>query len=297
MEMKKNKYLRAALLLLICVWVSSVMCSGVTMAKYVANGVGSDTARYAAFSFVVGSQKYKNDGTGDWYSKNSSIGPATSDYWNEIVTGDGINSAIMQSFEVPLFDYEYRPDTPGVASPTIKSKNKELVIAPGCTYASNNPNIPWDPYKHICLRNDSEVTVSYKVEFDPAGLFQAGLGQVYEIYTWSGPTDSLTHRYNGIWRIWAGGGTWTYSAGYPNETLPFPTDDTVHTYMNTITEICPPVVLAPGEDDGFFVGFNWRFNWDQWRDADDTALGLAAATTPSGIWVNPKFIITVTQVD
>jgi len=170
--MKRNIFLRAALCLFIGLWASGTALTD-TWAKYVATGMGTASARIAKFSVRVGGQKY------DSANKNWKAASDAS-YWDEIVTLDGINPSKVQSFELPLFDYEYATTTRGttttVSSVVNSDGSRDLVIAPGTSLlgsSQNNPNT--EGYNTagsegsiIVVSNDSEVTIRFKIEFDAA---------------------------------------------------------------------------------------------------------------------------------
>jgi len=165
--MKKNRFLRLALCLAICAWVSGNLLMGTgTWAKYVATGKGAAGARFASFSFQVGSQKF--DGVDDWYPINHSS------YWEDIVTPTGIDpTQVVKEFSMPLFDYEYISDLygpqcggPGGNVVTVKSKDDALVVAPGMGHAfgsgNTNPGFGWS--HTINFKNNSEVTLRFQLE-------------------------------------------------------------------------------------------------------------------------------------
>jgi len=174
--MKRNIFLRAALCLFIGVWASGTMLTG-AWAKYVATGLGTASARIAEFSVQVGSRKY------DSANKNWKAASDAS-FWDEIVTLDGINPSNVQTFELPLFDYEYsslpsRDVNAGVIGGTsVSSSGAYLVVAPGTGHGGapkHNPNLAWDlpgpPATNskgiFSIQNKSEVTIRFKLEYDP----------------------------------------------------------------------------------------------------------------------------------
>ena len=216
--MKKGIFLRLALVLVICAWVSSCMLGGTVWAKYVAQGKGLSQARIAGFSFEVGGEKYAS---GSWlprYDWSPAYDAAYPTFWEQIVTPNGISS-VTQDFALPLFDYEWVSDQygillydgPGGGTVTVKSSDGAMVVAPGIGHAfgaaNNNPNLLYHigSYNHtLYFRNNSEVTLKFKLEnittaADLLNLpfcFDTGPDRLtfYEPYTF--PGDSNTGWYN-----------------------------------------------------------------------------------------------------
>ena len=99
--MKKNKMMRLASLLLVCVLLTTSVISG-TFAKYVSEASVTDTARVAVWDIELD--------LGD--------GAAQMPYFTDTVSVD-------------LFSTAYASDTDGVDGNTVVSANTDKVIAPG----------------------------------------------------------------------------------------------------------------------------------------------------------------------
>ena len=156
-KLKRNIFLRAALLLFIGVWASSTLFTG-TAAKYVGFGEGHAKARYAAFSFEIGTKKYLGDD--EWENDRS---------WDQLVTQDGISAS--QVFTLPLFGSEYLGVGDYNAAPTVKGIGGREVFAPGTGHGwivgqSNNGNYDAADGHIDCMaefKNSGEVSVRYRI--------------------------------------------------------------------------------------------------------------------------------------
>jgi len=285
--MKKNIYLRAALALLVGVWATTCLLGEATWAKYVAGGTGSDSARYAAFDFMVGSCKY-NRGGKSWSAKNN-----TSDYWDQIVVIGNITSTspTAETFTVPMFDWKYKHNASGAT--TVES-NGDLVVAPGVghhvDFPLNNPNYGsiyggvWNDGgdnggTNLYYKNNSEVTVRYRVLYDAANSNVRGIPFYIR-----------------------GDGACPW----------FRTDQATGLKVVTDTSAGQPAnsgwrVLAPNTAEMRQICWDWAFEssgvWhglavgsDYPNDAFDTALGKAAAAG-SNTDIKLAFRLEVEQVD
>jgi len=306
--MKRNIYLRVALLLLFGVWVSSTMISG-TLAKYAASGLGTASARFAAFSFVVDTKTCAGLGG-----------------TQEIVTIPGIGATTSQSFTLPLFDTDYYGRTPNNGIKTVISNDGNPVVAPGINGISDywyNPGSPgtagtiWSAFyeenkpannsanfntasdyrKKVVFENKSEVTVRYKLEFDLNSLASITDGNgvmvgVWNLGVWTSGGTLLSHsRFHRSSDNPAAAGTLSRS-DYPAQ-------------YSTPGLLRDWTTLGPNASETLLMELSWEFTQNifpntastatnSW-DRPDTALGLAAAN--GAIWFDPKFILTVEQVD
>lgn len=184
---ERNPFLRAALLMLVVAMAANVVFAGTeAFAKYVAQGDGGANARVAKFSFLIGSVK-QDMGT-SWGIPNSQwdladkkqadfywSGSDWAGFWNQMVTPSSIsaypNINTVETITVPLFASEYR----GTGGTTVKGQNGALVIAPGVNMnghtpvtnsAFGNPNTNANGEVQLVFKNNSEVAVRYKVEYD-----------------------------------------------------------------------------------------------------------------------------------
>jgi len=263
--MRKNLFLRTALWLLIGTWASCGMVWSTTLAKYAAAGPGNASARFAAFTFEVRSNK-----------------PALT--WDEVV--DGLGTA---AFDLPLFDYEYTNSTSNVPGPdvTVKGVNNEIVIAPGTGgvgVGNPNRNTNWirgndHQYYSLYVRNKSEVSVRYKIYVDPRPVNAIGINMWFE--TWAPPPPLGVTPGLGKWRLNS------YSA-------PILIWDSGDPTMNSSFS---NLDLAPNTDSGvIYIAWWWPFDQtkDPTNEADsvDTALGAAGTGT-----VSLPLIFEVIQID
>lgn len=287
--MKKNIFLRTALLLLAGVWASTnLLAEATTWAKYQAAGEGKSSARFASFSFVVGSKQY-NRTTKQWAADNT---------WDEIATLTGIGASTSASFTLPLFDTEYYATGAASGSPTVKSSNGDMVIAPGTNNAAGvpvrntNKRSPGESWKAFVFKNNSEVAVTYRLEFLPSSISAlARSTNPFEITTYlDGPSPihlgtTYLHWNNVVYNTIHGGN-----------------------FQMRDTKTGPhPKVLQPGEQETLYFDLSWWYYWNgsganaatgiDHSDEGDTALGKSSAQTSGGIWVEPKFLLTVEQAD
>ncbi|MCL2433492.1 MAG: hypothetical protein FWD16_03110, partial [Clostridia bacterium] len=161
-----------------------------------------------------------------------------------------------------------------------------------------------DSRKKIIFENRSEVTVRYKLEFDISSLFTGGASSVIGVVNVWG-FNSAGNTLHGGYR------------GYMGGTATSVTDlGTIGTATSGFVTLTPPAnsgwtILAPGASETLLLEFCWEFSQgyveqptgsgltpvathDVW-DYPDTALGLAAAK--GDIFIEPKFKLTVEQVD
>jgi len=179
---------RVVALLLIGVWASTILLTGTgTLAKYAAGGNGSANARVAAFSFVAGANQFKN-GAFESTAGNPLGLPHGVVSWTEIVTPDGIGASTSQTFALPLFDCEYAstpsraPNSGNTLIGGISVCGAGLVAAPGTGHGGapkHNTNVVWDTTDSdiasapsnasviFSVHNQSEVTLRFKIEYDP----------------------------------------------------------------------------------------------------------------------------------
>jgi len=273
--MKKNIFLRVALWMMIGVWASNTLLTG-TWAKYVASGSGEAKARFASFSFEMGSYKPSQPAAFDTSGNLTAVakGPPFSSTmtWDEVVINPytGIGKAI---FEFPMFDYEYTNSASHLVGPdiTVKSSNNDMVIAPGTGFywygpgengvPKNNPNHFREPdLSWYCLqfRNNSEVRVRFDIAVDPAPVSTGFPGLKL------------------------------YIGAYPESGIPL-TGTTPIAIPQLSRELGPNETYTSPNNDLYF---NWAWLFEDGQDAADTALGEAG----TGI-VKIPLIITVTQID
>jgi len=197
--LKRNVFLRMAAYLLVAVVASMSLLSG-TWAKYVASATVTASARVAKFSFLVGSMK--PDANGDYTGPTKTKGGTPSTYWNgntlagyweQVVKVAGTANLFVQTISVPMFAKEYDHKSPARTA-TVQSSNKDALVAPGIGHhvdwpassAQGNPNYSSSQGRNsyvtaldgyldgggtdLVFRNDSEVAVRYKVEYDRRSL-------------------------------------------------------------------------------------------------------------------------------
>jgi len=161
--MKDNIFLRAAAYLLAMVIASLSLLAGTT-AKYVASATNAASAKVAKFSFVTNSMPFASQGTVD----------------KQLVVQPGQSAS--NEFTIPLFDTAYYTPAdfagvftgPGTPIETVTSSNGDAVVAPGTGIligpGKNNPNLIADHFfpgiYSLQFRNDSEVTVRFKISVD-----------------------------------------------------------------------------------------------------------------------------------
>ena len=205
-------WLTLARILAILVLVTLPLVSNIfTDAKYVASAAVEAGARVAKFSFVVGNQKYKSDPGKAWHEKlnladidnASPAAVAAAKYWRQIA----IDAGEATLFELPMWDYEYYGADDYSNEATVKTSGADAVIAPGTNsgYSSSskngsmhNPNYDPAPKGTYTLqfRNDSEVSVRYKVEVDEeTSLTYGGYTARIEIHTPFSTTPKHTGTY------------------------------------------------------------------------------------------------------
>lgn len=200
--MKRNVLLRASAYLLLAVIASMSLLTG-TWAKYIASATVSASARVARFSFLVGSMKPDANGGYTGTAKTKGGSPSTywggnnpADYWEQVVKVAGTGNLFVQTISVPMFAKEYDHRDPARTA-TVRSSNSDALVAPGIGHhvdwpagnAQGNPNYSSSvaPGKNsyvtalegayldgggtdLVFRNDSEVAVRYKVEYDRRSL-------------------------------------------------------------------------------------------------------------------------------
>jgi len=281
-------------LLLAAVISTSILAGTGTWAKYAAAGEAQANARVAKFSFVAGSQKYL--GGGDWAVVNSSVDDEDPDvivagkHWREIA----ITSGASTLFELPLFDYEYSGTDSSLASTaTVQGVDDEIVVAPGIGNSHGNPmhnpntnaNV-----QYFDFRNDSEVTVRFKVEIDPSS--STGGADIFVGSPWIPPWADLGDPAHG----------W-YLVGSHNQPVPISSWnylDPGQTYANL------GILWTWPFDDAGPLGAWWTDTvtygyMTSYDDEKHTQLGKQAAAALAGVGTAPKidlkFRITVEQVD
>ena len=290
-----------------------VATTPLAFAKYVASGMVTASARVAKFSFGVVSTQPETRGM---YNAGGVMtapprGPFEDDEtWEEVAVYPSGSNTLL--FDLPLFDTEYY-DRGGSSTKTVISKNNDMVIAPGVNGISdhntsspggqwlpganipaNNPNNSGtDCRKAIVFKNNSEVAVKYKLELVPDSLLVGGPGiggGVMNLGVWLDDTGALLYRQ----RWHPNAGTMATFTGWNNGQFGG---------TNGVNILRDTTVLAPGEEETLLIDYSWEFSqsdtypnpevygWDE----PDTALGLLAAK--QDIYFNPRFELTVTQVD
>lgn len=141
--MRKNYYLRAAVLLLALFTLTSGVFMGTgTMAKYIAAGEGAATARVAKFSVKL------TDGTTDVQLAETA----------GVVKDLGAQTYVTKLFS-PFYANVAGGNTPTTATATtnsVEAKNgTDKIVAPGTMSAATNTIMVW---------NESEVTVDVKIQ-------------------------------------------------------------------------------------------------------------------------------------
>ena len=282
--MRRNIFLRAALLLLIGAWASSTVFTG-TWAKYYAAGTGTASARFASFSFITSGQKYL--GGGGWGTVNGNIGNALTDHWTEIVTESGITAT--QTFQLPLFDYEYYGSGAHSGDITVRGKNKEIVIAPGMGWSegtqATNPNFGGNWSAPFSFRNNSEVRLRFKVELDQTSSL-AG------VTLFLGPVHSAPAPY-------------VASAAFPGVLIGPSALSSSITMFNDSAHADGWYYLNPTDTATFSMYWLWFFDAGHagWIDAFSGSPGYRPSDTvdtqlgKSSGYVNLIFKVTVEQVD
>ena len=245
-------------------------------------GSEQSQARYAAFSFQVGSRKW-NSSTKAWETT------AAASYWNEAVTLTSIGTSNPHVFNLSLFDTQYKGTTG--STPTVKSGRDDIVVAPGTGTSWWSPNgqpntNPYGDYFYCEFKNNSEVAVEYKLEYDP-GVFDNLYNAAGSFTDDQNPYASLI-AYDSNWVGLGPGGAGGFI--YHNNTYGLGGRTKGITTIQTKT-------LLPGETDALYLALGWDFDWYGQGPADavDTALGKAAAS--GDIYIAPEFILTITQID
>ena len=303
--MRLGPYIAGALALLLTVACLLVPYTArYTLAKYASTASGTGTAQVAKFSFLVGSQKY-DKASGNWGAFNQSLAVSNIGtdettplrYWNEIAVTAGAQS----TFTLPLFDHAYWGNQllGNDDMLTVQSRNGDLVVAPGISKWFDTPigNEHYAGEKRIEFKNNSEVTVRYKLEFDPATLPPGCLFNMDGHYALNNSSPWPDYTY--INTFYISNTNW----GWP--------------WSNTRFTLLGPTILAPGDSEFLFVKLEWGFYHGDHIDPYDTAMGLQAARAlkhrdehpctetascphPGHVaWpvLDPKFILTVEQVD
>ena len=250
-----------------------VATTPLALAKYVASATVTASARVAKFSFKVTTTEFKNQG-GE----------------KEIA----VTAGVATPFTIPLFDTEYYASGASSGTPTVQSSNGDLVIAPGVNSGEgipvNNPNknSSSDSRKVFVLKNESEVAVTYRLEFVPSSVS----GHAYN----TNPFEVTTYLQDGTHL----GTTYLHRQGTIYNTA-YGQDFKMRDTKNGPS----PKVLQPGDEETLLFDFRWWYYWgDQGinpatglgnADEGDTALGKAAVN--ADIWVEPQFLLTVEQVD
>ena len=260
--MKKNYFLRASVLLLaLCTLTAGVFVSTGTMAKYIASGEGSASARVAKFSVK--------------------IGDAADTIGEEIAATAGSVTTLGADSSATLFSAIFK-DTYGTTVISGKTP-KDKVVAPGTDAGGSNIIKIW---------NASEVSVKVKVEITGTTAIGGATGATmvplqFSIdggATWQG-TGSASNAA-------------TFPIVLQNDiTLP-PNQTQGTATMNLslqwrwVFDVTTPAggdtVYSANRGSGLTNGFTAL-------DIFDTALGIRAQTTD----INPGFTIkvTATQVD
>jgi len=283
--MKKNHLLRAVVVL----WAFAVL-TAITLpdalAKYAASATGSSTASVARFSFEAGSVKPAT-------ATAAPFNNARGNQWQQIALNTAAN------FEVPLFDYEYFTPAPLFGGPmsrekTILGKNQDIVVAPGIGYlygdSANNPNrgLQADKYHgwsfFLQFRNNSDVTVRFKVQVDAANSVTHGIP--LEVHTYLGGWVNISNGSSPV-LTWDDSERWNHTAHYRR---PVSHVDLLWGHYKdepgTATSLIPYrytaldegwMYLEPDEEYEFGFEWCWQIHDNQTRNVLDTALGELAA--------------------
>lgn len=167
--MKRNPFLCIAGCLLVAVVASTSLLGG-TLAKYTVAATSSVNDVVVKFSFVVESEK----------PATAKAGPFTSARGNK---EEQIAIGTVASFEVPMFDWEYRGYDSTAGNITVRGMNKDIVIAPGSGGHAgemvNNPNAIWiaghSNAVRMAFKNESGVAVKFRLTVNKAASSFGGL--------------------------------------------------------------------------------------------------------------------------
>ena len=273
----------AIVVVVLALTIGVIATTPLAFAKYFTEGIVTLGARVARFSFVSDTQA-----CGGLGGRQDIIALA----------------AVSQEFTLPLFDKEYYGRAPNGSVKTVVSSLGDAVVAPGINgitdanyednpdYAQNLPatngNLfaPDDSRIVVKFVNESEVAVRYKLEYDR-----------YSVVNTLGGNPTI-----GVWniRMWdktstGAIGTSLYSLRPYQDSFPVSGDVTVRDWT----------ILTPGGEDELVMSFSWEFCQGSYPNGDteyvdgwdnvDTALGIAAAK--GNIYFEPKFKVTVEQID
>jgi len=294
--MKRNFFLRAAVLLLAAVSASTAVCMETgAWARYTASVTFPASARAAKFSFKFGSHKPgtpasvnadgitttaakgwpNNDPSKPW--EGNQVWNVKSS-WDEIIVDPG---SVTAWYEFPMFDSEYR--NPAVNTVTVQSADSAMVIAPGTgtVYGlpKNNTNLRLGghTYTHygFRFRNDSEVRVNFQLYVNPGPVRALGLPIWFNRWDadWWNLLDTTHDNADGLILVYDSA---SFQTCYGD--CLFESGDGNHD-------------LAPMQESGS-IFFDWHWQFETGDDARDTALGRAG----TGI-VSIPLLIKVTQVD
>ena len=291
--MRRSVSLVMALLLCIGAWGSTALLTATpTWAKYYTTGDGEAEARFAAFSFLVGSRKTHNIAVQDDPAKYTPRGlfdltaagarmtdaygntlltrTASENTWNEIALVAGTAT----TFELPLFDYEYyglqdwyeldaygdrvEPNVlhnePFGNVATVKSSNFDLLTAPGVGFRNE--------YNEGLVKNNPNVRgpkdeykhFTVKNESEVAVKYKL---EVSSASNFGGNTYKLE-----MWRSKSNFTDYVPLHGHEVNAGSLPT-----IYTGTS-------MLMPGESEILYYDLWWRFS--NARDQADSQLGLNA---------------------
>jgi len=237
--MKKNYFLRAAVLLMVlCTLTAGIFVGTGTMAKYIAAGTGDAEARVAKFSVKIINSTGISGTETELAQLVSGGGP--------LELGVGTTASVFNS----IFKTTYATDDPGYSGAnSVESADTGYVVAPGTTNAGTTESFK--------IWNESEVAVKIKVE-------------VIEAPSIGGTAVPLQVKI---------GGTWSAIPTLSSSPIVLVNDVTLAPNQEfTDTGVTVPMIewrwLFTGPDTIYSTDRNTM----DAADAFDTALGIAAQT-------------------